>query len=223
MRTSRSLEMYFLDVGQGDAAFVVTPNGQKILVDGGLRDRALGFLIWKYRLDIPGNQVTIDHLFLSHADKDHVEGLIPLLLHPGITVNAIHHNGIGLFDSGFDTQLGDVTSNDDRLTTIHDSASPTSNRPRPGRRSSQRHVFGDWIQAVTGIRGPSYQTAAQFGTGTLRHRRPRDVTVEILGSAFWNPTGQSLPWFDDKAHTINGNSLVFRLTHDFVRPSSRET
>jgi beta-lactamase superfamily II metal-dependent hydrolase len=55
--------MYFLDVGQGDAAFVVTPNNTKILVDGGLRDRALGFLIWKYRLDITGNTVTIDHLF----------------------------------------------------------------------------------------------------------------------------------------------------------------
>ena len=35
----RSLEMYFLDVGQGDAAFIVTPNNTKILVDGGLRDR----------------------------------------------------------------------------------------------------------------------------------------------------------------------------------------
>ena len=41
--SKRSLEMYFLDVGQGDAAFVVTPNNTKILVDGGLRDRALGF------------------------------------------------------------------------------------------------------------------------------------------------------------------------------------
>lgn len=50
LTTSRSLEMYFLDVGQGDAAFIVTPNDTKILVDGGLRERALGFLISKYRL-----------------------------------------------------------------------------------------------------------------------------------------------------------------------------
>ena len=65
--------MYFLDVGQGDAAFVVTPNNTKILVDGGLRDRALGFLIWKYRLDLPNTAVTIDHLFLSHADMGFVD------------------------------------------------------------------------------------------------------------------------------------------------------
>ena len=53
--------MYFLDVGQGDAAFIVTPNNTKILVDGGLKRQALGFLIWKYRLDQPGNTVTIDN------------------------------------------------------------------------------------------------------------------------------------------------------------------
>jgi mRNA degradation ribonuclease J1/J2 len=75
----RTLEMYFLDVGQGDAAFVVTPNNTKVLVDGGLRERALGFLIWKYRLDLPENRVRIDHLFVSHGDTDHIEGLIPLL------------------------------------------------------------------------------------------------------------------------------------------------
>lgn len=100
---TRSTEMYFLDVGQGDAAFIVTPNDTKILVDGGLRDIALGFLIWKYRLDVGSNQVVIDHLFLSHADKDHVEGLIPVLRHPRITVRNIYHNGIGLFGSGFNT------------------------------------------------------------------------------------------------------------------------
>jgi hypothetical protein len=73
LSAKRSLEMYFLDVGQGDAAFVVTPSNTKLLVDGGLNTSALGFLIWKYRLDIPGNQVTIDHLFLSHPDKEHLD------------------------------------------------------------------------------------------------------------------------------------------------------
>ena len=116
----RALELYFLEVGQGDAAFILTPNNTKILVDGGLKDRALGFLIWKYRLDLDGNHITIDHLFLSHADKDHVEGLILLLRHPKITVKHIYHNGIGLFDSGFDTVLGDVTVQG-WLTTLHDS------------------------------------------------------------------------------------------------------
>jgi beta-lactamase superfamily II metal-dependent hydrolase len=118
--TKGMLEMYFLDVGQGDAAFIVTPNNTKILVDGGLKDRALGFLIWKYRLDNPANTINIDHLILSHGDEDHVEGLIEILKHNQITVSNILHNGIGIFASGaFTHRLGDVVN--DRLVTLHDS------------------------------------------------------------------------------------------------------
>lgn len=47
--TQPALEIYFIDVGQGDATFIVTPGRKKILIDGGLNRRALGFLIWKYR------------------------------------------------------------------------------------------------------------------------------------------------------------------------------
>ena len=144
LSTNRGLELYFLDVGQGDAAFIVTPNNTKILIDGGLRERALGFLIWKYRLDLDGNEVTIDHLFLSHADKDHVEGLIPLLNHPRISVNAVYHNGIGLFDSGFNTDLGNL-SQDGRLTTLHDRLSDLDGLDLA---SGRQQVFADWIQAV---------------------------------------------------------------------------
>ncbi|MCF6305853.1 MAG: hypothetical protein L3J33_10840 [Rhodobacteraceae bacterium] len=62
---TRALETYFLDVGQGDAAFIVTPNNTKILVDGGITNSTAEFLIWKYRLDRDGNELTIDHLFLG--------------------------------------------------------------------------------------------------------------------------------------------------------------
>jgi phosphoribosyl 1,2-cyclic phosphodiesterase len=66
--------MYSIDVGQGDATFIVTPNRKKILIDGGLNRRALGFLIWRYRLDKPENSVDIDLMVLTHADSDHLKG-----------------------------------------------------------------------------------------------------------------------------------------------------
>jgi competence protein ComEC len=209
LMTSRSLEMYFLDVGQGDAAFIVTPNDTKILVDGGLRERALGFLIWKYRLDLDGNSVTIDHLFLSHADKDHVEGLIRLLDHPRITVNAIHHNGIGLFNSGFDTEIGNVSS-DSRLTTLHDALSELNGLDLA---SGTQAVYAEWIRAVTDS-GASYDRLDR-SDGVFDIGDP-DISMEILGPVL-EPDGRSLRWFSDKSHTINGHSLVFRLTYGFVR------
>src|SRR6188508_344529 len=41
---STALEMYFIDVGQGDSTFIVTPGRKKVLIDGGVNRRALGFL-----------------------------------------------------------------------------------------------------------------------------------------------------------------------------------
>lgn len=199
----RSLEMYFLDVGQGDAAFVVTPNNTKILVDGGLRDRALGFIIWKYRLDQPQNTVTIDHMFLSHADADHVEGLIPLIEHPQITVKNIYHNGIGLFESGFNTELGDEVN--DELMTKHDSLNDLNGLHLKG-------TFKDWIDAVK-AENINYHRLDRT-SGILDVGDP-DIRVEILGPIL-KPNG-SFEWFGGKSHTINGHSLVFRMSYNHVR------
>jgi beta-lactamase superfamily II metal-dependent hydrolase len=208
LSTKRALEFYCLDVGQGDAGFIVTPNGTKILVDGGLKDRALGFLIWKYRLDDPNNEVTIDHLFLSHADKDHVEGLIPLLRHPRIQVTNVFHNGIGLFDSGFNTKLGNRSGN--RLTTIHDTLQDLQGLALADGNGA---VFKDWIDAVT-FKNSNYRRLDRTD-GVLDIGDP-DVICEIVGPVL-EPDGSSLRWMKSKSKTINGNSVVFRLTYGHVR------
>lgn len=207
LTATRSTEMYFLDVGQGDAAFVVTPNGTKILVDGGLEELALGFLIWKYRLDLDANHVTIDHLFLSHADKDHVEGLIRLLNHDRITVNNIYHNGIGLFDSGFNTPIGNRSGN--RLTTLH---STTQDLAGLDLASGSQAVFEDWITAVSAS-GANYQRLDR-SHGIFNIGDPA-ITVEIVGPIL--DLDGTLRWLSDKSHTINGHSLTFRITHGAVR------
>jgi hypothetical protein len=203
LRTQRALEMYFLDVGQGDAAFIVTPGGRTLLVDGGLRDRALGFLIWKYRLDRPENSVTIDYLILSHADSDHVEGLIPVLEHPQITVNHIVHNGLAVYAGGFDTPLGNIASG--ALVTRHDGTADLAGQ-------SLARTFGSWIQAVENA-GSTYR-AIDAGAGTLDIGDP-DVRLEILGPV--READGSLLWLGDKPHTINGHSVVFRMVYRDVR------
>lgn len=208
LTSKRSTEMYFLDVGQGDAAFVVTPNDTKILVDGGLRQLALGFLIWKYRLDLAGNEVTIDHLFLSHADKDHVEGLIPLVRHPRITVRNIYHNGIGIFDSGFNTPIGNKTGS--RLTTLHNSTHDLNGLDLA---SGNQAVFADWITAVR--TSQAHYQRLDRSDSVLDIGDP-DILVEITGPVL-EPDGTPVLWMKDKSHTINGHSLTFRLSHGDVR------
>jgi beta-lactamase superfamily II metal-dependent hydrolase len=197
--------MYFLDVGQGDAVFIVTPNDRKILVDGGLRDRALGFLIWKYRLDDPANEVTIDYMIVSHGDKDHIQGLTPVLDHKQIHVDNIFHNGIAVFKSGFNTSLGNVDAQD-RLTTLHDATAELA-----GLNLSK--TFDEWIQAVNGSSASYHAVSSE--TAVINIQDP-DVSLEVLGP-IREPGGNAIKWFGGKGPTINGNSVVFRLIHDEVR------
>lgn len=70
----KNLKVYFVDVGQGDCTFIVTPRNKTILIDGGgsLTDE---FDVGKktlipYLLD--RGYTTIDYIMISHFDQDHV-------------------------------------------------------------------------------------------------------------------------------------------------------
>ncbi len=200
---NRALETYFLDVGQGDAAFIVTPNNTKILVDGGITNSTAEFLIWKYRLDRDGNTLTIDHLFLSHADQDHVKGLIPILLHDKITVKNVWHNGLGQYSSGFNQKLGQVEN--DILLTSHDTLEDLNGQ-------DLTRTFRAWTDAVK-AQGASYR-ALQNNMAPLDIGDP-DIAIEIVGPRR-EPDG-TFEWFNSHSHTINGHSLMFRLVYNHTR------
>lgn len=69
------LRVTMLDVGQGDAIFIRTPNGNQILVDGGPGRTVLGEL----SKVMPFYDRSIDMLILSHPHADHLEGLVEVL------------------------------------------------------------------------------------------------------------------------------------------------
>ncbi len=67
-----NLEIYFIDVGQGDSCFIITPNDKTILIDGGGQET---FDVGKntlvpYLLD--RKKIKIDYCIISHFDQDHV-------------------------------------------------------------------------------------------------------------------------------------------------------
>lgn len=79
---ARDLEIVFLDVGQGDAAFVRFPSGKTMIVDGGERNEYFDC----------GEQVLVPFLrsmgvrrvnvvVASHPHNDHIGGLVALLEH----------------------------------------------------------------------------------------------------------------------------------------------
>jgi len=70
------LHVCFLDVGQGDAIFVRTPQGQQLLVDGGPSPTAL---LAELGDVMPYWDRTIDLVVLTHPDADHLNGLLAVL------------------------------------------------------------------------------------------------------------------------------------------------
>ena len=70
------LHVTFLDVGQGDAAFIATPGGQQILVDGGPDPVELVQFLGG---SMPFMDRTIELVVLTHPHSDHVGGLIEVL------------------------------------------------------------------------------------------------------------------------------------------------
>src|SRR3989344_5109998 len=69
------LHAYFLDVGQGDAALIVSPSGKQIVIDGGPDTALLEHL---GRL-MPFFDRSIDLLVLSHPNLDHIAAFPELL------------------------------------------------------------------------------------------------------------------------------------------------
>lgn len=86
--SSAKLRVVFFDVGQGDAALIITPQGQAILVDGGEGEKVLA----KLGNHLPFYQKKIDIMILSHPHADHLEGLVAVLRK--YQVGQIYYSGV---------------------------------------------------------------------------------------------------------------------------------
>ncbi|MDO4322936.1 MAG: DNA internalization-related competence protein ComEC/Rec2, partial [Lachnospiraceae bacterium] len=73
------LKIDCLDVGQGDCTLVRLPEGENCLIDGGSTSKSS---VWEYMIEPAVKYYgirTIDYIFLSHADADHINGILEYL------------------------------------------------------------------------------------------------------------------------------------------------
>ncbi|MCG8557129.1 MAG: MBL fold metallo-hydrolase [Proteobacteria bacterium] len=107
LRTTKKppLACAFIDVGQGDACLITTPEGHKVLVDGGENKLAARYLAARYRDETAaGRDVHFDAIVVTHGDADHFEGLSTLVLDAAnetrdgkrirVTAGRVFHNGL---------------------------------------------------------------------------------------------------------------------------------
>lgn len=145
------LEVYFIDVGQGDGVLIRTPDHRHIMIDGGFKrdsqptgKNAADFIDWKFATDYGKEQIDLDLMLASHNDADHYGGLWDLLNveendeldAKEVRVGAFCHAGIGWWqkpgggrwlgattaDGEFFTQL--MTNRNQVLAALRDDADP---------------------------------------------------------------------------------------------------
>lgn len=86
---NNGFEMYFLDVGQGDGAYIHSETGNDYLIDcGSVDEKNVG----KYKLESFLEYKDVDRVecvFISHCDTDHISGILELIELGNIAVETI--------------------------------------------------------------------------------------------------------------------------------------
>jgi beta-lactamase superfamily II metal-dependent hydrolase len=230
-RDTSVLKVRFVDVGQGDGAIIESPKGQIVVLDGGEEDNFYNYFTAAWAHKLRTNPVELAAIVVSHGDADHYSGLSRLVLGrgpkggPPVATKRVYHNGLAKRPESAKQQMLGKTAKVDGTTYVvglEDDllsvADKDLNKP-----------FQEWKSALqllkkgtTGfkMRRLEYGTAKAFD-----FLDDEDIKVDVLGPIteevkgkpalpmLRNPDGGSL----SISHTINGHSVVLRLTYGHVR------
>jgi len=235
----RILSVDYVDVQQGDAALIQTPQRHRMIIDGGQNQLFARYLANRFPWggsEIPRPPIrqplTVDAIVVTHGDADHFAGL-PLILksetdkRPGKSIwiqpKAIFHNGLVKGpDALGDDVLGVVRTADANqtrwLTQLVDD-------PRDLRPAGTNEGFVTWCDTIDtyASRAPltvkrlhrdsteSFQTFADDGL-KVEVLAPIERDVVIDGKSV-----KALPFLGSPAKTINGHSVMLRLTYGACR------
>jgi beta-lactamase superfamily II metal-dependent hydrolase len=235
------LRVSFVDVQQGDATLIQTPKGRVITIDGGENKLFARFLASRLRGSSAAKPKEIDAMIVSHGDADHFAGLSlihdsethkdafkQLFIHP----KRVFHNGLVKRPSSvdkLDSFGATATAGADTVVTGLETdllAVPED--------EMNKH-FKAWKKALAAWekRGKiTFQRLAKGGDAAFSFLADEQITVEVLGPIetpvngtaglkfLRGPKGSGDPMphmsFEpgstSASHTINGHSIVLRLT-----------
>lgn len=239
------LELYFIDVGQGDGVLIRTPGFRHLLIDGGFPRRqqptkksAADFVDWKFHVDYArdrqGKRIHLDAMIASHNDHDHYGGLDDLLDVKQtadldceeVRIETFYHAGMSWWKSvEKDRFLGRVGQDDDGKKCFVDLLGDRHSASSAVADTAEPRLQGAWAALIAKVldarNADGNATAIQrlsHATGVLPGF-DGDVRIEVLGPIERNCDGvpglRVLQGGDSK--NTNGHSVVLRLEYDAVR------
>lgn len=232
------LEVYIIDVGQGDGILVRTPDGRHLMIDGGYKrsaqpsgKNAADFVDWKFAKDYGLETIKLDAMIASHCDADHYGGLADLLDvaqtdeldAKAVQVEAFYHAGVGWWVNPANKQrwLGSTSADKKWLTQLMGARTPILAALKP---EAQPRLQGEWAEFM----GHACKARTAAGTPTpLRRLSQKDrflpgfdgaeggVAVRVLAPVERQVEGKpALRSFGSAASkNTNGNSVLLRLDY----------
>ncbi|MEM7529116.1 MAG: MBL fold metallo-hydrolase [Pseudomonadota bacterium] len=241
------LEVYIIDVGQGDGVLIRYPDGSHMLIDGGLaRDKqmtgknAADFVDWKFFSDYGSWRIDLDWMIASHSDADHYGGLKDLIDSGAaaateldcleVRVDKFGHPGLSRFPKAVHSdKLGPRKSTTPR---------PVFTRLMGDRADAEALVDGSggdglkisgwWRDFVKATLENDADTAfarlsldqADAGARRLPDLAPAgsDYAIRVLGPVTLEHDGSpALPDLGDTGKNTNGHSVCLRLDYGKAR------
>lgn len=227
------LEVTFVDVQQGDATVIRTPDRRLILVDGGEQKFIARYLASQFPNTTAAKPLDIDALVITHGDADHFKGLIELANardHQGYRnlharVRRYFHNGLVKGPSSKKVAGKNKSVPDKELfgtfKKVGNTTFATQLWSDPRDASRQNQPFQDWLAAFERmiISDSTVIDRIEFGEDQVFDFLRPGVDIEVLGPVVEEVAGKpALPFLGgtSASHTINGHSIVLRLRHGNV-------
>jgi len=235
------LEIYIIDVGQGDGILLKTPEGNWHLIDAGVAGRdqmtkkgTANFLRWKFLEDLREEKVSLTNVILTHPDYDHYGGLLDVLsgeLADGrkfpIEVENFYHSGLGRFKQSpkvgqrikgevgpFPNGYRGIRRRGSFVMELLDGKDSFAHPPR-----ELEQTFAELASLVRQV--PHSARRFSHHDEFLPGFRPGEgeLTIRILGPILERfGTGLvGLRWLGSQGVTSNGHSIALRLDYKQTR------
>ncbi len=225
------LKIRFVDCGQGDAAIIESPQGKLVFLDGGENQDLTHYISAAWAHILRSKPLETDAVVVTHGDADHFAGLTNLLQRtrgnkePMLSVKRIYHSGlVKAPQSVEEADTFGVTKKKGGKLYITDLVDDVRNVPD----SRLNTPFKEWkktLKALTAKKPDIEVKRLAYGDDAcFNFLENEGVHVQVLGPIVEEVDGgPALRYFQGPkgafltSETINGHSIVLKLTYGNVR------